>query len=509
MTIQQLDYERGIREFLETAFRTKFPVLIDFSLRNQTLLKLIRHLKRHNTGSPHTAYQYTYGVWRYSKWLNSEPDKILFECWGPEGEPLPKMLVKHSQLVDDFVGHLQDQSTMAPGTIANHAKGVKALYTANKLRLDLPRYPRTVVYPDRSPSPEELQRVMAVADLRGKVIVAMLSLGGFRAGTLAALQYRHVKHDLEQNILPALVRVEPAILKGKGWETPGYWTFLGEEAMSLLKAYLAERQRGNRFFPPEVLKDNSPLIRSIGSAKDQVRPITAGDIWHTVNQLYIKAGIITQCQNQRRHRRSGPDCEECGYPHQHTRRRELRVHSLRYYFRTRLTALGAPPEYVEYWFGHKNKLYNDVKSTGEEFHRNLYRKADLSITPRAQASRLDLLKQLVTSFGYNPDEVLRNDLTGPHRIVIGADTEESDIAKLARVLRQAILQQPTEPASSFSQPRYDASVSAGSPGEIRNLTGCENYLYRRKEGVWLREQIPPVWKGDRWDSNPRFWASAG
>lgn len=465
MLSQQLDYERGIREFLEQSFRTKFPVLIDFSLRNQTILKLIRHLKRHTTGSPHTAYQYVYGVWRFSKWLNSEPDKILFECWGPEGDPLPKMLVKHAQLVDDFMGHLQDQNNLAPGTRANYLKGTKALYAANKLRLDLPRYPRTVVYPDRSPSPEELQRVLVVADLRGKVIVALLALGGFRAATLAQLEYRHVKHDLQANIVPALVRVEPQILKGRGWESPGYWTFLPTEAIELVKAYLADRERGNRFFPPETLRDNSPLIRNVGSASGKVQPVTSGEIWHVVNSLYIRAGIITRCPSWRNHRRHGPDCQECGYPNLTKRRHELCVHSCRYYFRTRLSALGVNPEYVEFWFGHKNKLYADTKSTGEEFHRNLYRKANLSITPKLQASRVELLKQLVTSFGYNPDDVLRGEsFREPHRLIAGPDSDdESDITKLTRVLRRAVLQDPDMPVNTLTEPRYSSSVSADNP----------------------------------------------
>ena len=38
--------------------------------------------------------------------------------------------------------------------------------------------------------------------------------------------------------------------------------------------------------------------RCVGSAKDKVRPISPGDIWHIVNQLYIKAGLITPCNNQ-------------------------------------------------------------------------------------------------------------------------------------------------------------------------------------------------------------------
>jgi len=56
-----------------------------------------------------------------------------------------------------------------------------------------------VTYHDRAPTPEELQKLLDIGDLRGKVIVSMLALGGFRIGTLAKPKYRHVKHDLERD----------------------------------------------------------------------------------------------------------------------------------------------------------------------------------------------------------------------------------------------------------------------------------------------------------------------
>ena len=63
-------------------------------------------------------------------------------------------------------------------------------------------------------------------------------------------------------------------------------------------------------------------------------------------------------------------------------RDRLRAHSLRKFFRTQLTARGVPVEYVEYMMGHKTSSYNDIKSLGVEFLRNLYRLADLSIRPK-------------------------------------------------------------------------------------------------------------------------------
>ena len=49
---------------------------------------------------------------------------------------------------------------------------------------------------------------MNLADLRDKIIVSMLGLGGFRVGTLVRLQYRHVKRDLEKMAIPIHVHVE-------------------------------------------------------------------------------------------------------------------------------------------------------------------------------------------------------------------------------------------------------------------------------------------------------------
>jgi len=409
MQVQQLDYDRGQREFLEKSFRHRMPVLVDFSLRNETVMKVIRHLRRHATGSPATAYQYTYGIWRYYLWLNNEPDRILRDCWDNNGDPLPKMLTKHAQLVDDFAGSLQDQGE-APGTVANNVKGVRALYRVNGLQLLLPRYPRTVRYPDRSPTPEELERVLAVADAREKVIVTLPALGGFREGTLCKLCYRHVKNDLESGSTPVLVRVESQITKG---HYADYWTFLGPEAVDYLNAYLLERRQSG-----EIIQNESPLIRDAHSEK--VEPVSEGAIWWTVHGLYVRAGLIPREKKARRH--------------------ELRVHSLRYYFRTQLTALGVNPEYAEFMMGHKGALYNDVKGKGPEFLRNIYRAAGLCIRQKTKTSRLELLKELVRGFGLDPERVLVKDaISEAHRGVVAGDPTESQAQALWSVLKAKLL----------------------------------------------------------------------
>ncbi len=464
---QTVDYEKGIADFVEKAFRRKMPALIDFTMNNRTIMKLLRHLKRHATGSTATAYQYVYGVWRWHLWLNNQPDKILAECYGAEGEPLPKMLAKHAQVLDDFVGHLQELG-LAPGTVSNHVKGVKQLYRASGLMLDLPRYPRTVRYPGRAPTLQEVGRILRKADYHERLVVLLIATGGFREGTLSQLKYGNVREDLERKVEPVLVTVQPAITKGQGWETSGYWTFLPHETIEALNDYLDERRHGGRWFQPETITDNSPLLRNRSSGK-VVRPITPGAIWATVNQLYLRAGVIKPCPNQQNHRRKGPACKDCGYPDQNQKRQKLCAHSLRWFFRTQLTSQGVNPEYCEFLMGHKGKLYNDVRSKGPEFLRAEYMKADLSTTPKPKMTDRQVIEALLRGRGFDPGKILRADAfsqegySEPHRIIVSPeDQDEMETRRLTEAFVKSVFQ---DGIPSTSSAHY------GSPGEIRTPVG--------------------------------------
>lgn len=90
-----------------------------------------------------------------------------------------------------------------------------------------------------------------------------------------------------------------------------------------------------------LIKDmTSHTPRSIGSK--QIRKI--------VHQLYVKAGLLKQPRG---------------------RMYELRVHSLRKYFKTQMLALGVQPDYVDYMMGHTLDTYHDIQMKGIEFLRNI------------------------------------------------------------------------------------------------------------------------------------------
>lgn len=193
----------------------------------------------------------------------------------------------HVRLLGDYMAELQDQG-LAPSRISNYVKAIRLLYRVNGIELRLPHPPsRRSIREDRGPKPEELQRLLDMADLREKVIISMLALGGFREGTLVRLQYRHVREDLERGLVPLHIHVEPEITKGKYHD---YDTFIGAEAVEYLKLYLQARRKGNldARLQPEDIHDESPLICDIRSRTP--RPIGEKRIYKTIHELYFKGG---------------------------------------------------------------------------------------------------------------------------------------------------------------------------------------------------------------------------
>lgn len=138
-------------------------------------------------------------------------------------------------------------------------RSVNLFFNLNGVKLELPYTIRVIpTFSYRSPTIEELQRVIDVANLREKVVISMLSVGGIRIGSLSKLEYRHVKDDLERNIVPVCVHIEALITKGRYRR---YYTFLNQEATEYLKAYLNLRRRGTKKLSGEEIRDSSPLIR--------------------------------------------------------------------------------------------------------------------------------------------------------------------------------------------------------------------------------------------------------
>jgi site-specific recombinase XerD len=410
--------EEKLQQYIINSLSWKMPALVSFAFSNESTLQLAKHLLRHRTASPGTLYQYLYGIYRFCKWLNTQPDQLIRNCTDPDGDANPKAIAKYNRLLDDFVGELQAEN-LAPGTVSNHIKGVKALFRANNLKLELPySLPKRSIYKDRAPTPEELATIIDMADIRTKTIISMLALGGFRTGTLVKLQYRHVKRDLEKGITPIHIHVEAEITKGKYHD---YDTFIGQEAADYLRLYLQARRQGTEKIPPENIHDDSPLLRNMQLRRPA--PLTTQAVHSLIHELYQKAGLIPQKSLGRLY--------------------DLRVHSIRKFFRTQLAALGMPTDYIEYMMGHTISTYHDIQMKGIEYLRGIYTAAALSIRPKTRVSKIDALKEIIRAWGLNPEEILTKEaLTRPNTTIITRDQlEERQLHQLSIALKQELLKE--------------------------------------------------------------------
>ena len=332
---------------------------------------------------------------------------IVADLLQSDGELDPVRLKKHRKFLEECLAELQDQGR-SPGRIHGCSKHVRTFYRVNEIEIPRPELPRPIVVSrDRAPNPDELARLVDVADLREKVILSMLALGGFREGTLVRLRYSHVREDLEKGIVPLHIHVEAAITKGK---YDDYDTFLAAGAVQYVRLYLDARRQGNLHpeIPTEEISDDSPLIRDEMHAVP--RPIGEKQLYKLIHSLYFKAGLLRKNHNG-------------GY--------DLRVHSLRKFFKTQLMALGVQPDYIDYMMGHTVDTYYDLQSKGVEFLRNLYASAGLSIRPRSQLTKIDMLKEMIHAWGLEPEKILtRGALAEPHRSYANPEEHERHQARI-------------------------------------------------------------------------------
>jgi site-specific recombinase XerD len=408
--------QRGLVEYIVRSLASERPRLAPFILENQSLVEMARYFLRYRTGSPKTLYVNTDAISRYCQALQTSPDALISDVKTTEGLVDMAKIPKHIRALEDFVGELQDRG-LAHSRIANYVKAVRGLYRVNGVEVKLPyALSRRSVRKDRAPKPEELQRLLDIADLREKVIVSMLALGGFREGTLVRLQYRYVKEDLEKHIVPVLVHVEAEITKGKYHD---YDTFLNAEAVTYLRLYLDKRRQGSPDgkIQPEEISNDSPLIRDAQSSK--VRPLGEKQVYKLIHGLYHKAGLLKKDNHG-------------GY--------DLRVHSLRKFFKTQLMALGVQSDYIDYMMGHTVSTYHDIQSKGVEFLRNIYSSAGLSIKPRDHYSKIDMLKEMLRAWGLEPEKILTGEaLAEPHRTyVTPEEREKEEIRLLGLALKESL-----------------------------------------------------------------------
>jgi len=103
-------------------------------------------------------------------------------------------------------------------------------------------------------------------------------------------------------------------------------------------------------------------------------------------------------------------------------------------------ALGIQPDYIDYMMGHTVDTYHDIESKGIEFLRNIYAGAGLSIRPKSQVSKVEMVKEFIRGLGMNPEEILtKQTLAEPHRTyATGQEREEGQIRTLCLAFKETL-----------------------------------------------------------------------
>jgi integrase len=374
--------DEKLQHYIIDTFSARGIRLAQFTFDNASTIEIAKHFLFHMSGSQKSLYQTIYALERFCRWLDTQPDQIIGNCLDENGSPKPAALTAMRSQIDDFIAYQQGRK-LSPDGIRDYVRSIKALFRQNGINLELPYVIRVFsIYEYRALTREEIQKILNVANLRERVIISMLAVGGFRIGTLARLKYRHVKLDLERHIIPLNVQVESDVTKGR---YRSYYTFLNQEAAEYLQAYVDARRIGTEKIPPEEITDESPLI---GHAKRRIpASVTPEEVQSVIRNLYFKAGLIKRNTGCKRY--------------------DIRVHSLRKFFRTELSSRGVDSELVEFMMGHRINRYNDVKMKGVEYLRGIYLTAGLSIRPKADVGKIDALKEIICSWGLDPKKILK------------------------------------------------------------------------------------------------------
>jgi hypothetical protein len=121
----------------------------------------------------------------------------------------------------------------------------------------------------------------------------------------------------------------------------------------------------------------------------------------------------------------------------------LRVHSIRKFFKTQMLALGVQPDYVDYFMGHTVDTYHDIQSLGIDRMRSIYAAAGLAIRKKTQISKLDTIKEMIRALGENPEQLLSREALSMGNISAVGEIENHQLSVLSLQLRD-ILRKATE-----------------------------------------------------------------
>jgi len=291
-----------------------------------------------HSNSKGTRVEYKNNFKRFCSFIDKTPEQIKTEYEDSTDRQFKR---QYAEYIRAFMS-AEFKKELAPCTIACRVAAIKSYFKYNDLPLAyIPPPKMRVIYHNRDIEHEELKLIFDASRPRERAFFAILAQSGLRPFTICSLRFKHIKKELVEKRIPCKIDVPQEIAKGK---YRGYFTFIPQEAVEYLKAYLNTRRN---------IADDDFLFVKEGT-KQQANPKSFSGIFSRTLQKLQEKGLIEVEQKAR------------GKP------RDVRLYSLRKFFRKYANQAGF--EFVHFWMGHKVKTGQEehYRPTDVEFHRKLY-----------------------------------------------------------------------------------------------------------------------------------------
>jgi site-specific recombinase XerD len=386
----------------------EFLKLDDWHSGYSSVDRALRHYAR-KIRSEKTRENFCVAVMLFCKYCGLDPDTVVSISPGEAS--------KHCQ---EFTDSLRDKNYSIRYINVNQAY-LNTFFRENGFTADkslkVERYHQPARYrkkPEYVPTSDEIYKMgYAAGSTKNRAMVFALYTSGLRNSTLRAVRFGDVREELESgqnfvkiSVYPEMKKIDPAACKGN---IP-YYTFVGSEAVKVMRDYLEERRQRHG-----SILEEEPLFCSdsnqISSEKQQGVPVSKKGLEGMVTRAARQAGIAHWSDVT-------PKC-------------------LRKAFESVLRNNGLDPKDQEFLMGHILPGVQDpyYDSTKVEELRAKY--AKLVFFKAAQVDKLEMIKAFAQTLGISNIEVKIQKLKEKQGSL-------GEMEALGKIMRQELGMKPLE-----------------------------------------------------------------
>jgi len=349
------------------------------------------------TGSKNTKKSYLYILNKFCIHVKKNPDEIIKQRKKDSTSKNDTVRRRYEEKLMKFFKKIDEERSR--GTAMNHYNAVKSFFKANYLELAAPTLKRWVTYTDKTPTLEEIKKMIDASESAlQRAIILFSAQTGQRSGILTGLKYGLVSDQLEEGDSPLLIEITGDI-RGYNEERVNknrqrYYFYVGRDSIDALKSYIEVRKSQG-----EKITAKSPLFVTEKKFKGEFLPLDQDAINRLVTRAAIKAGITNSYNTS-----DG----KTKYTIHH--------HCLRKFWQTAMEQAGVAKPWYDFMMGHSlGPLDKAYSNPNRQQLLDAYKRAEpyLSISrinvPEIDSLKkemlLSVMKQQCEILGYDPNRI--------------------------------------------------------------------------------------------------------